>query len=84
MLHDLVRISCARLSINEPISNLTNLLSQITTAGIKLCKSVTSGAKKIQLVSNLTQLKVNIFAWHHHLPSTIPSLHVYGKSYETI
>lgn len=41
MLHELVRISCARLSINEPISNLTNLLSQITTAGIKLCKSVT-------------------------------------------
>lgn len=61
-------------SINEPISNLTNLLSQITNAGIKSCGSVTSGEKKNKpktvCIKFLAQSKY--LAWHHPLPSTTP------------
>lgn len=78
MLHELIRISCSKLSINETTSNCTNLPSHITTAGTTLRRSVTEGEKKTQqLVSNLTQLKVNIFAWHHDFPFTTPHQHMY-------
>lgn len=41
MLHELIRISCSKLSINETTSNRTNLPSHITTAGTTLRRSVT-------------------------------------------
>lgn len=61
-------------SINEPISNLKNLLSQITNAGIKVCRSVTSGEKNLRVCIKLLAQSKHL-ARHHPLPSTTPMIH---------